>query len=180
MTKIILPLLALLAFLGSADAQTPRPAAAGNSAVHAPADMTAQQKQECRDDYAHAVGNLAYQEARLSLTPAQQPLFDRWKNVKLDNARRDAADCATRQLPRSQGKMPTPLDGMIREQENLKRRLADLDAEIPALTAFYNVLSQAQKDALARPGEQAMLVRRRALAPRPQVGPGPAPNPTAQ
>ena len=184
--KIILPLFATLALFGAAAAQTPRTAAPANPGPRAqraamPANMAALQKQRCQDDYARTVGDLAYLEARLSLTLVQQPLFDRWKNVKLDNARRDAADCATRELPRLQGRMPTPLEGMVREQENLKRRLANLDAEIPVLTTFYNALSQAQKDAVSQP--QQMLARRRAMAsamtPRhgAQDGPGPSPNP---
>jgi hypothetical protein len=186
MTKIVLPLLALLALLGGAAAQTPRPTAPGNSgprAQRAPtaAAIAALQKQRCQDEYAHVVGDLAYLEARLSLTSVQQPLFDRWKTIKQDNARRDAADCATRELPRLQGRIPTPLEGMVREQENLKRRLANLDAEIPVLTTFYNALSQTQKDALFQP--QAMLARRRAMASalatrsgRPD-GPDQGPNP---
>src|ERR1700759_1921866 len=58
-----------------------------------PAELAAQQKRMCQDAYAHQVGELAYLEARLELTAAQRPLFDRWKNAKLDIARRGEAGC---------------------------------------------------------------------------------------
>src|SRR5215467_10076348 len=49
-----------------------------------PADMAAQMKRMCEDRYAREAGCLAYLEARLKLTSAQQPLFARWKDVSLD------------------------------------------------------------------------------------------------
>jgi len=167
MTKIaLLAALALCAapqLMIAADAQTARaPATANARAPHVPsaAEMAAQRKQICQDGYAHAIGDLAYLEARLNLTPAQQPLFDHWKSVKIEIARRDMADCTTREIPRLADKPPTLLDSMAREQETLKHRLADLDAEIPVLGAFYNVLTQAQKDAWDHPGQQAMMMSR--------------------
>ena len=39
---------------------------------------------------------------------------------------------------------------MAREEDRLKERLADLEAERPALEAFYNALSPAQKMEMAR------------------------------
>jgi hypothetical protein len=174
MTKIALlalPALCTAFALTAAGAQTPRipagPGSMGNArAAHMPsaAEMAAQHKQICQDGYAHTVGDLAYLEARLSLTAAQQISFDHWKNIKLENARRDTADCTTREM-RFQSGPPTVLDDMTREQETLKRRLADLDSEIPVLNAFYNALSQAQKDALNHPGQPGMMMsRRRAFA----------------
>ena len=125
------------------------------------AEQTAQRRQICQDGYAHQVGELAYLEAKLNLTPAQQPLFDRWKSVKLDIAKRGEADCSTRELPvRNARTRPTPMDGMAREEDMLKRRLADLDAERPALATLYNALNQGQRDGLMEPGGGRIVVRR--------------------
>ena len=116
------------------------------------AEIAARHKQMCQDEYAHQVGQLAYLEAKLNLTPSQQPLFDRWKSVKLDIAKRGQADCSTRDLsPRNVNVLPSPLDGMAREEDLLKRRLADLDAERPALSALYTTMNASQKEALMHP-----------------------------
>jgi hypothetical protein len=134
-----------------------------------PAQLAALHKRMCQDAYAHQVGDLAYLEAKLGLTAAQQPLFDRWKSVKLDLARRGEADCATRELPFRNPAKNNPVDIMARQEDTLKRRLAEMEAERPVLTAFYNSLSQAQKTALLHPGPEAMMNRHRmfsdALAP---------------
>jgi hypothetical protein len=126
-----------------------------------PAEMAARHKQMCQDAFAHQVGDLAYLEAKLNLTPAQQASYDRWKNVKLDIAKRGAADCATRDVPPRGQNRPSPMDGMAREEDNLKRRLADLQAERPVLAAFYNSLTDTQKSALLHPGPETMLGRHR-------------------
>jgi hypothetical protein len=116
------------------------------------AEIAARHKQMCQDEYAHQVGQLAYLEAKLNLTPSQQPLFDRWKSVKLDIAKRGQADCSTRDLsPRNVNMLPSPLEGMAREEYLLRRRLADLDAERPALSALYATMNANQKDALMHP-----------------------------
>ena len=116
------------------------------------AEIATRHKQMCQDEYAHQVGQLAYLEAKLNLTPSQQPLFDRWKSVKLDIAKRGQADCSTRDLPaRNVNVLPSPLEGMAREEDLLKHRLADLDAERPALSALYNTMNAGQKDALMHP-----------------------------
>lgn len=103
----------------------------------------------CQDMYARQVGDLAYLGARLNLTAAQTPLFDRWKQVQLDAAKRRQGECAAQIADRGkrlkQTQPPTMLDQMTREQQMLKTRLADLDAERPALEALYASLSAAQK-----------------------------------
>ena len=52
------------------------------------------------------------------------------------------------------------MDGMAREEDMLKRRLADLDAERPALATLYNALNQGQRDGLMEPGGGRIVVRR--------------------
>jgi hypothetical protein len=129
-----------------------------------PAEMAARIKQMCQDGYAREAGDLTYIETRLSLTPAEQPLFARWKEAKLAIARRHADKCAERPVPERQAKAqgetpqqrmadrPGPDDMMAREEDRLKERLADIEAERPALGAFYKVLSPEQKMELIHAG----------------------------
>jgi LTXXQ motif family protein len=131
----------------------------------APGDMAARMKLMCQDLYARQSGRLAYLEAKLNLTAAEQPLFLRWKDATLGVARRQADQCAPRpqrqgtaqgRQPAQQGQtranrtMPSPADRMAREEDRLKERLADIQAERPALEVFYNALSPEQKMELAR------------------------------
>ncbi|HEX2760216.1 MAG TPA: hypothetical protein VHM27_06870, partial [Rhizomicrobium sp.] len=78
----------------------------------------------------------------------QAPLFARWKQVALDIARRNQADCTAYQ--RNANRMPTLLDGLADEETMLKNRLSDLQQERPALEALYHTLSPSQRDQLER------------------------------
>jgi len=120
-----------------------------------PAEMTAHLKQMCEDRYAREAGRMAYLEARLKLTSAQQPLFARWKDAALDIAKRRGADCSQR-VAQHDRKERNVVERMGREEEMLKRRIADLDAERPALSALYGALSPEQREALS-PGRHRML-----------------------
>lgn len=119
-----------------------------------PAEMTAHLKQMCEDHYARQVGRMAYLETRLNLSQTEQPLFARWKEVKLDIAKRRSTDCGQRQ-PRKEHAVRSPVDRMSREQDMLKKRLADLDAERPVLAALYGALTPAQREMLAPRHEMA-------------------------
>jgi hypothetical protein len=113
-----------------------------------PADMAAHMKRMCEDHYARQVGEMAYLETRLKLTSAEQPLFARWKDVKLDIAKRRSADCGQR-VAQTDRKERSLVDRMGREEDMLKKRVADLDAERPVLTALYNGLTPDQRETLA-------------------------------
>ncbi|MEP6830531.1 MAG: Spy/CpxP family protein refolding chaperone [Rhizomicrobium sp.] len=134
------------------------PAPPGNRDMRmpSPAEMTAQFKQMCEDHYAREAGRMAYLEARLNLTSSEQSLFTRWKTVKLDIAKRDAADCG-QHMSRPDRKISTPVERMSREQDMLKKRLADLDAERPVLAALYDALTPKQREALS--GGNRMMAR---------------------
>jgi hypothetical protein len=119
------------------------------------AEMAARMKQMCDDHYAREVGRMAYLETRLNLTQPEQPLFARWKGVKLDIAKRRTADCGQRMAHRER-KMSTPVERMSREQDMLKKRLADLDAERPVLAALYDTLTPQQREALSPRGRRMM------------------------
>jgi hypothetical protein len=123
------------------------------------AEMASLHEQMCQNDYAHEVGQMAYLEARLELGAAQRPLFNRWKTVRLDIARRDLAYCSTTTLPAPTAGRPTPAEAMAREEEALKRRLADLADERPVLNALYNSLNAGQREALIHPDNFSMGAR---------------------
>lgn len=117
-------------------------------------DMAKHHDRMCTDHYAHAVGALAALDVELKLTPAQKPLFERWKNVKLASAKTMSAKCA-------EMKMPPAFDGSILEARKhqiamLELRLADLKAETPSLEALVNALDKDQQEALKHAAMHAM------------------------
>lgn len=125
------------------------------------AEIAAHFKQMCQDRYAWAAGRLAFLEVKLTLTPAQEPLFQRWREVQLGIAKHRADDCAARPLPdRTAGRKaarPSPVERLTRQEDRLKQRIADLDAERPALEALYGSLSPAQKEVLDQAHRHPML-----------------------
>jgi hypothetical protein len=162
----------------------------------APADLSQRLDRLCQDMVARQTGDLAYLETRLNLTSSQQPLFQRWKDAKLAIAHRHADQCAQRvdqrvaQRQNSQAanqaaqiqpaiNRPDPAQRMAQEEDRLKQRVADIDAERPSLAALYNVLSPDQKTALDRTGMRGrggmMGGRRFALAGPPMGGRGMGP-----
>lgn len=104
-------------------------------------------KQFCDDRYAGEVGRMAYLEARLQLSDSEQPLFGRWKDVRLDIAKRRAADCNTRIAGADQDRAD-PVTRMSRQETMLKQRIADIDTERPVFAALYAVLTPEQRTAL--------------------------------
>jgi hypothetical protein len=114
--------------------------------------MGPRREQICRDLYAGKAGELAFLEAKLSLDARQTPLFDRWKQASLDIARQHESDCLGKAPRRAElrGHRATVVDRMTMEEDLLKKRLADIQAERPALTALYNALTQVQKEEFSR------------------------------
>lgn len=124
-----------------------------------PRDIAQMRAQFCKDAYARRVGEMAYFEAKLSLTSAQAPLFDRWKQATLDVARRHSDDCSRPDRRARNGRELTLPDRMARQEDRLKRRLADLQSERPALEALYNALNPAQKAELTRGVGRLLMMR---------------------
>jgi len=137
----------------------------------APGEIAAHLKQMCEDGYAREVGAMAYLDARLELTAAQKPGFERWKQVKLDIAKRRADACAAMQPPRP-AERPNVVELMTKHEEMLKRQLAEVSAERPALEAFYKSLNAEQQRDFTRAAEHRMMERGRVMAHR-MMGPGP-------
>lgn len=121
-------------------------------------DRGAMLQRLCKDMVARKTGELAYLESKLTLTPAQAPLFARWKGAMLDIAQKHADECAA--LPaRKAGERHDLLDGMAMEEKMLKIRLADLEAERPSLSALYVALTPEQKMELGRAARHKMAGR---------------------
>jgi len=134
----------------------------------------AQRAQMCKEMYARKVGDLAFLEAKLSPSANQAPLFARWKEASLDVAKKRETDCAARE-PRM-GARPGPVDRLAMEEELLKKRLADIQAERPALAAFYDSLTPAQKEEFGHGDMRRMAGRMRmmmGMMGHPGMGPDP-------
>ena len=172
MRKIFYPLMAVVALGGAAifaaQAQTPPPGARNlpqqTRPMRSPEDRAARMTARCDDRFAKQVGRLAYIQTKLAITPSQQGAFERWKSVKTDIAKRQAAACASRPMPqRDAANRPTPGERMTKMEDRLKQRLADLSQERPALEALYASLTPEQKNALGqdrgRGGERGMRGR---------------------
>jgi hypothetical protein len=139
------PAITLTAFMlsaGAALAQMP-PAPPLEKGPPDKAEMQRHFAEMCQDRLAHATGDIAFLEAKLSLTDAQKPLFERWKKIRLNAAK--AADCT----PPAEGK-PSLVDGLKHEEKTLRQRLDELKAELPALEALAASLSDDQKAAFDR------------------------------
>jgi len=116
-----------------------------------------QEGQLCEDMYARKAGEVAFLEAKLQLNASQQPLFARWRGITLDVAKRNEGECSGRvQKARATGSRPDMMQRLDREEDMLKARLADIQAERPALNALYGVLNPAQKQEFARTARQGM------------------------
>ncbi len=130
--------------------------------------------QFCHDMYAHKVGELAFLEAKLSLNAGQEPLFAHWKQASLDIAKQREGSCASDQRrARVPGQRPSVVDRLSREEDMLKHRLADIEAERPALTALYASLTPAQKEEFGRGGMRPMGRMMMGMMGRPHPGMGP-------
>ena len=126
------------------------PAQEGGPSPDMMRDRAAHRAQFCTVMYARKVGEMAFLEARLSLSGSQQPLFDHWKQVNLDIAKQREGECTTGHEDRRHGERPNVVDRLNREEMMLKKRLANIDAVKPTLAAFYESLSPQQKEEFGR------------------------------
>jgi hypothetical protein len=201
MRKALLPLIASLALCGTAtaaliatnaraDQTVRRPvmiAQAGppdaSRAEAGPPDMQdgmdgAHRAEMCKEMYAGKVGELAFLEAKLSLSANQAPLFAHWKEASLDIAKRRETDCTSDDRRANlRGQHPSVVERLALEEDLLKKRLADIQAERPALAAFYDSLTPAQKEEFGHGDMRRMAGRMHMMMgmmgrPHPGMGPG--------
>jgi LTXXQ motif family protein len=140
----------MVALLGATDQLAQNlPETAPAAEMGTPPSFGLDMKQMCDDRYASEVGRMAYLEARLHLTDAEQPLFTHWKEVRVDIAKHRTAECAAHAGPGQDH--ADPVAQMGREEDMLKQRIADLEAERPVFSALYAVLAPDQRLTLAPP-----------------------------
>lgn len=149
--KIALFGTAILFSAGLAMAQTPD---AQHSEHHHP-DFAALHKNMCEDRAAHAAAKLAFVEARLNLTDVQKPLFAKWRQGVMESVGKQKTACLAEPAPKPDAK-PSVLEHEQREEAMLSARLQLLQSTRPALEAFYNSLTEAQKDSFNRMHEDHM------------------------
>ena len=184
MRKALLPALASLLICGTATAAMIASNAHADQSNHRPVMLTVAQNQQadaepeagpppppgmdhrmmrgaergqfCQDMYARKAGEMAFLEAKLQLNASQQPLFARWKTVSLDVAKRHEGECSGRMQKARTGQRPDVMQRLDREEGMLKTRLADIQAERPALDALYGALNPTQKQEFARAARHRM------------------------
>ena len=152
--KLALLSTATLFCAGLAMAQPPAPDAQTPDQHHRP-DFAALHKNQCEDHAAHTAAKLAYVEAKLSLTDAQKPLFAKWRSAVLDSANKHKTACLAEAPPKPDAK-PTVLEREQKEESLLQARLQMLQSTRPTLQAFYDSLTDAQKDSFNRMHEGHM------------------------
>ncbi len=106
-------------------------------------DRAAWHQQMCTDHYARHVGEIAYLEAKLSLSDAQRPLFASWRDSVLASAKSHESECLAMHHDFSHA--PSILDREAHLRDMLEHRLAEMDAQRPAMTALYRSLTPDQK-----------------------------------
>jgi len=148
MKKLIIPLLATTMLSGGLAF-----AATNGSGPGMPGkeDRMQHRAEMCSNIVAHETGKLAFLETKLSLSSSQAGAFNAWKSVKLSEAKAHSAKCSTMAMP-DRDHPPSPVEGLAREEQMLKQRLADLQTERPALTALYNSLNDTQRKEFAMAG----------------------------
>jgi hypothetical protein len=123
----------------------------GKPGEHARSFDPARAKNMCADRYAHSVGRLAYLEAKLDLTTAQKPLFQKWEQTVLGSAQKGRDDCVAKVAAFKPGARPTVLDRESRMETMLTAKLDAMKAQRPAMEALYASLTPDQQAQLNRP-----------------------------
>lgn len=137
---------------GLAMAQAPAPDAQAHPDHHRP-DFAAMHKSMCEDHAAHTAAKLAFVEAKLSLTDAQKPLFAKWRQIVLESANKQKTACLAEAPPKPDAR-PTVLEREQKEETLLQAKLQMLQGTRPALQAFYDSLTDAQKESFNRLHEE--------------------------
>jgi hypothetical protein len=101
----------------------------------------------CVERLARRAGLRAYIEAKLDLTAAQRPLWQKVQDAAGAEAQKERQLCDTMKP----GAGATVLDRLGRMQQFLSMRLAGLTALKPALEALYNSLTSEQKQIIDDP-----------------------------
>ena len=104
-------------------------------------------QERCTDRLAWRAARRAYVEAKLDLTAAQRPLWDKVESAAQAEEQKERQLCAS--LKGSAA--PTIVERMGRMQQFLSARLDGLAAAKPAVEALYRALTPAQQAILDHP-----------------------------
>jgi Spy/CpxP family protein refolding chaperone len=114
-----------------------------NEPMPSKTDMASWHQQMCTDRYARHVGEMAYLEAKLSLSDVQRPLFASWKDTILTGAKSHESTCLA--MHPDFAHPPSILDREARMHDMLQQRLSEMDAQRTPMTALYQSLTPDQK-----------------------------------
>ena len=177
--RYLIPALASIALTASfALAQAPRNGARPPRTQPTAEQVEARRQQACADAGARQAANFTYVEQRLKLTPAQKPLFDRWKVAEESVQSARLANCGkARPAPAANAARPTLTERNARMEDMLKQRLADLQKTSGPEEALYNGLTDDQKKLFEQRGGRGFAAGgrggfRMAFAGRGFGGPG--------
>lgn len=106
-------------------------------------------EQFCKEGFAREAGFLAYTGAKLELTAAQQPLWDKYRQAMLDSGAKQRQVCLDATSASPSG--VTALERRDRMEKILTARLDALHATRPALEALYQAMSPEQRALLDHP-----------------------------
>jgi hypothetical protein len=120
--------------------------------MHDPQRAQQHAKNFCVDRYAHAVGRMAYLEAKLDLNATQKPLYEKWSQTVLSGAAKDRDACAARVANFKPGaSKPSILDRETRLEQMMTAKLETMKAQRPSLEALYASLTPDQQAQFNKP-----------------------------
>jgi hypothetical protein len=106
-------------------------------------DAAAHHKMACTYGYATHAARLAFVEAALDLTEPQRAAFAKWRTAVLDGAAKDKVACLEA-APKPDWH-PNLVEAQTKAEKSLALKLQALQASHPALQAFYESLTPAQR-----------------------------------
>jgi len=102
----------------------------------------------CADHTARVIGHLAYLDAKLKPTAAQEAAWKSYNDAVTADAKAREKDCLAR--PAKHEGRPSIVERQAMMEKGLEARLASLKATTPALQSLYATLSDDQKAVLDR------------------------------
>jgi LTXXQ motif family protein len=103
----------------------------------------------CKERYARRAGFLGYLQAKLELTDAQRPLWDKYQQTVLDVAKKQQQSCLSN--VGTKWSDMTALDRRQRMEQMLKAALDGLQATDQPLQALYQALTPDQHQVMDHP-----------------------------
>ncbi|MGV8997934.1 MAG: Spy/CpxP family protein refolding chaperone [Parvibaculaceae bacterium] len=107
----------------------------------------------CADRSAREIGHLAFLEAKLKPTAAQDAAWKSYKGIMTSQATASEKSCTDRVAAwksNEKGKRPTIVERQAMMTKGLEAKVEDMKASQPALTKLYASLNDEQKQVLDR------------------------------